>query len=162
MKNTAYGRVNLGVFEYAPAALDTGNGVKMNPSEASYLAAGWRKVVDEPPAAQAGCVVMPSRWRTKGDTVVRVYKQVKTSTVRIFSPFRIMVALAASGKWDAISAWLRETTVDGVNGYELFIRANDFRDADPFFQAVLAALKTRFGFTEAEVEAVLAASPYEA
>lgn len=156
MLNTAYGRMKRGVFEYAPAALDTGNGIKINPSEASYLAAGWRKVVDEPPAAKAGCVVMPSRWKMEGEVIVRVYKQVKTSATRIFSPFKIMVALAESGKWESISDWLRETEFGGVNGYELFIRANDFRDTDPFFKAVLAALKTRFGFTDAAVEEILA------
>ena len=44
--NTKYGRLTNGRIEYAPISLDTGDGVKMNPSEASYLAAGWKKVVD--------------------------------------------------------------------------------------------------------------------
>ena len=44
--NTKYGRLSNGRIEYAPSSLETEDGVKMNPSEASYLAAGWKKVVD--------------------------------------------------------------------------------------------------------------------
>ena len=38
--NTKYGRLTNGRIEYAPISLDTGDGVKMNPSEASYLEEG--------------------------------------------------------------------------------------------------------------------------
>ena len=48
--NTKYGKLVDGRLVYAPVSLDTGDGVKMNPSEASYLAAGWKKVVDVKPA----------------------------------------------------------------------------------------------------------------
>ena len=40
--NTKYGRLSNGRIEYAPSSLETEDGVKMNPSEASYLAAGWK------------------------------------------------------------------------------------------------------------------------
>ena len=53
--NTKYGRLTNGRIEYAPSSLDTEDGVKMNPSEASYLAAGWKKVVDVKPTAEPGC-----------------------------------------------------------------------------------------------------------
>ena len=54
---TKYGKLVEGEIVYAPASLDTENGKLMNPSAASYLAAGWKKVVDEPPAPEDGCTV---------------------------------------------------------------------------------------------------------
>ena len=56
--NTKYGRLSNGRIEYAPVSLDTEDGVKMNPSEASYLAAGWKKVVDVRPTAEPGSRVI--------------------------------------------------------------------------------------------------------
>ena len=41
--NTKYGRLSNGRIEYAPSSLETEDGVKMNPSEASYLAATSRR-----------------------------------------------------------------------------------------------------------------------
>ena len=40
--NTKYGRLANGRIAYAPNALETDDGVKINPSRASYLAAGWK------------------------------------------------------------------------------------------------------------------------
>ncbi len=74
--NTKYGKLTDGQIVYAPNSLDTGDGVKMNPSEASYLAAGWKKVVDDPPAPENGCTVEPSGWTETDTTLTRVYKQI--------------------------------------------------------------------------------------
>ena len=89
--NTDYGRLVNGRIEYAPDALDTGDGVKMNPSPASYLAAGWKKVVDERPAAEDGCLVEASGWREDAETLTRVYKQVperRYADPRVFSKLK--------------------------------------------------------------------------
>ena len=40
---TKYGKLVGGEIEYAPASLDTGSGKLMNPTEASYFAAGWKR-----------------------------------------------------------------------------------------------------------------------
>ena len=74
--NTKYGRLVNGRIEYAPNALETEDGVKMNPGEASYLAAGWKKVEDVPPAPDEGCTVEPSGWTETDTTLTRVYKQI--------------------------------------------------------------------------------------
>ena len=71
--NTKYGRLTNGRIEYAPVSLDTGDGVKMNPSEASYLAAGWKKVVDVKPTAEPGFRVEVSGWNESEDTLTCVY-----------------------------------------------------------------------------------------
>ena len=67
--NTKYGKLVDGQVVYAPNTLDTEDGKKMNPSEASYLAAGWKKVVDEPPAPEDGCTVEVSGWTEGEDTL---------------------------------------------------------------------------------------------
>ena len=78
--NTKYGRLKNGQIEYAPVSLDTGDGVKMNPSEASYLAAGWKKVVDVMPTVEAGHRAVVSGWREDADTLTCVYKVVAGET----------------------------------------------------------------------------------
>ena len=78
--NTKYGRLSNGRIEYAPSSLETEDGVKMNPSEASYLAAGWKKVVDVKPTAEAGHRVEVSGWQESEDTLTCVYKVVAGET----------------------------------------------------------------------------------
>ena len=73
--NRKYGRLANGQVEYAPDYLKVDGGVKVNPSEASYLASGWKKVVDEPPAAEEGMDVVASSWTEDETTVTCVYKQ---------------------------------------------------------------------------------------
>ena len=67
--NTKYGRLKDGRIEYAPASLETEDGVKMNPSAASYLAAGWKKVVDERPEPEPGWRMEISGWREDAETL---------------------------------------------------------------------------------------------
>ena len=74
--NTKYGRLSNGRIEYAPSSLETEDGVKMNPSEASYLAAGWKKVVDVKPTVEAGHRIEVSGWQESEDTLTCVYKVV--------------------------------------------------------------------------------------
>ena len=73
--NRNYGRLANGQVEYAPDYLKVDGGVKVNPSEASYLASGWKKVVDEPPAAEEGMDVVVSSWTEDESTITCVYKQ---------------------------------------------------------------------------------------
>ena len=73
--NRNYGRLANGQVEYAPDYLKVDGGVKVNPSEASYLASGWKRVVDEPPAAEEGMDVVVSSWTEDETTITCVYKQ---------------------------------------------------------------------------------------
>ena len=64
--NMKYGRLFRGDVEYAPDSLEEKDGtVVSNPSAATYLAAGWKRIVDEPPAQEPGCTVCP-RGRDEG------------------------------------------------------------------------------------------------
>ena len=52
--NSKYGKLVDGKIVYAPKALEADEGIKVNPSKASYLAAGWKKIVDVRPVVDAG------------------------------------------------------------------------------------------------------------
>ena len=96
--NMKYGRLFRGDVEYAPDSLEEKDGtIVSNPSAATYLAAGWKRVVDEPPAPVPGCTVCPSGWDEGEDAITRVYKQVPGGPTpakpRVFSKLKLVAAL---------------------------------------------------------------------
>ena len=174
--NTKYGKLVDGRLVYAPVSLDTGDGVKMNPSEASYLAAGWKKVVDVKPAPEAGKVARISGWTEDGTTLTCVYKMVAEAPApqdggtggganaggpsaepppagkRVFSKLKLVAALKAADKWVLVKTWLEEKAY-----WDYYVAAQDFAEDHPLFREALAALKRYTGMDDAAVEAILAA-----
>ena len=138
--NTKYGRLKNGQIEYAPVSLDTGDGVKMNPSEASYLAAGWKKVVDVMPTVEAGHRAVVSGWREDADTLTCVYKVVAGETpvasARVFSKLKLVAALKEADKWVLVKTWIEERGY-----YDYYVAAQNFREDNPLFTEALAAIK---------------------
>ena len=62
--NRKFARLVDGQIEYAPKTLDGADGVKkMNPSDESYLASGWKRVVDVKPPAEASRYPAFSSWQ---------------------------------------------------------------------------------------------------
>ena len=56
--NKNYGKLVAGEVEYAPAKITKDDGtVIMSPSAETYLAAGWKRIVDERPAPEEGHTV---------------------------------------------------------------------------------------------------------
>ena len=162
--NTNYGKLVDGQIVYAPPTLDTEDGKKMNPSEASYLAAGWKKVVDEPPAPENGCTVEPSAWNETDTTLTRVYKQIPMPAApeaqggqggtgggrdsdmpsaaapvgkRIFSKLKLVAALKAADKWVLVKTWLEEKAYN-----ELFAEGK-------------AAIQRYLNLSDEDIEAIL-------
>ena len=96
--NRNYGKLVAGEVEYAPAKITKDDGtVIMSPSAETYLGAGWKRIVDEPPKAEDGCTVEVSGWDETADSIARVYKQVPDEPTpgkaRVFSKLKL-VALA--------------------------------------------------------------------
>lgn len=151
--NTKYGRLTNGRIEYAPAALETEDGVKINPTEESYLSAGWKKVIDEKPAAEAGHRVEISGWREDGDTLVCVYKVVAGEAgkgTRIFSKLKLVAALKEANKWVLVKTWLEEKSY-----YDFYLAAQNFAEDYPLFQEGLAAIKEYARISDEDVETIL-------
>ena len=178
--NTKYGRLKNGRIEYAPASLDTEDGVKMNPSEASYLAAGWKKVEDVPPAPDEGCTVEPSGWTETDTTLTRVYKQITMPAPdtpsgdgggdnpsggpgggdtppapppvgkRIFSKLKLVAALKATDKWVLVKTWLEEKAY-----YDYYLAAQDFAEDNDLFIEGRNAIQGYLGVSDEYVESIL-------
>ena len=171
--NTNYGKLVDGQIVYAPPTLDTEDGKKMNPTEASYLAAGWKRVTDEPPAPEEGCTVEPSTWTETDTTLVRVYKQVPMPAPqsqdgagggrdsdmpsapapvgkRIFSKLKLVAALKAADKWVLVKTWLEEKAY-----YDFYLAAQNFAEDNELFVEGRDAIKRYLGMSDEQIEAIL-------
>ena len=178
--NTKYGRLSNGRFEYAPNALATADGVKMNPGEASYLAAVWKKVEDVPPAPDEGCTVEPSGWTETDTALTRVYKQISMPAPdtppgdgggdnpsggpgggdtppapppvgkRIFSKLKLVAALKATDKWVLVKTWLEEKAY-----YDYYLAAQDFAEDNDLFIEGRNAIQGYLGVSDEYVESIL-------
>ena len=154
--NTKYGKLVDGKLVYAPKALETDEGIKVNPSKASYLAAGWKKIVDVRPVVDAGSHLEISTWKEDAETLTCVYKAVPGvapgDCTRVFSKLKAVMALKKAGLWVLTKTWIEE------NGrYDLYLAAQDFSEDNEFFQRGLAEIKALARKSDAEVEAILAA-----
>ena len=171
--NTKYGKLVDGEVVYAPPTLDTEDGKKMNPTEASYLAAGWKRVTDEPPAPEEGCTVEPSTWTETDTALVRVYKQVPMPAPqsqdgagggrdsdmpsapapvgkRIFSKLKLVAALKAADKWVLVKTWLEEKSY-----YDFYLAAQNFAEDNELFVEGRDAIKRYLGMSDEQIEAIL-------
>ena len=174
---TKYGKLVEGEIVYAPASLDTENGKLMNPAEASYLAAGWKKVVEEPPEPEEGMTVEVSGWTETETTLVRTYKQVTKPAApeqaggqggtggdrdgdmpsepapvgkRIFSKLKLVAALKAADKWVLVKTWLEEKAY-----YDYYLAAQNFAEDNELFVEGKEAIKRYLGMSDEQIEAIL-------
>lgn len=152
--NTNYGRMNGAEIEYAPDKIAKDGEVISNPSAETYLAAGWKRLVDIPPAAEDGCTVLPSGWEENETEIVRTYKQVPDepapNKARVFSKLKLVAALKEADKWVLVKTWIEE------KGYwDYYLAAQNFREDNEMFAQALAAVKTYARLTDDEAEAIL-------
>ena len=168
---TKYGKLVEGEIVYAPASLDTENGKLMNPSAASYLAAGWKKVVEEPPEPEEGKTVEVSGWTETETTLVRTYKQIPIPPQpeaegggqggdtppapapvgkRIFSKLKLVAALKAADKWVLVKTWLEEKAY-----YDYYLAAQNFAEDNALFLEGKAAIQRYLNMSDEDIEAIL-------
>ena len=152
--NRNYGKLVGGEVEYAPDKITRDGEVISNPSAETYLAAGWKHIVDNPPAPDEGCTVQPSGWDEGETEITRIYKQVPDEPVpekpRVFSKLKLVAALKEADKWVLVKTWIEE------KGYwDYYLAAQNFREDNEMFAEALAAVKTYARMTDDEAEAIL-------
>lgn len=76
---------------------------------------------------------------------------------RTFSKYRLVSALMQAEVWPQVKAWIE--SVPGA--YDLYLAAEDVSEDEPLLAQGIAAVKEMLGWTDAQVEAVLAASAKE-
>lgn len=152
--NTKYGRLNNGRIEYAPNALETEDGMKMNPSKASYLAAGWKKVVDVRPVVEAGHRLEVSGWLEDAESLTCVYKVIADDAPvkgpRVFSKLKLVAALKAADKWVLVKTWLEEKAY-----YDYYLAAQDFAEDNDLFIEGRNAIQGYLGVSDEYIESIL-------
>ena len=150
-----YGTLIDNQLHPAPRAIRIGGAVVCNPTDAQYEAAGYKSVVDEPPQTDAAHYAVATGWAEQGGEIVRQYevREYPPPPPRTFSKLRIVAALTSAGVWDAVKQLLIERSL-----YDLFLAAQDFAEDNEYFAQGKAALQTALGWTDAQVEAVLAAA----
>ena len=153
--NRNYGKLVGGEVEYAPAKITKDDGtVVSNPSAATYLTAGWKRIVDERPAPEDGCTVEVSGWEETADSIVRIYKQVpdepQPTRARVFSKLKLVAALKAADKWVLVKTWIEER-----GWWDYYLAAQNFREDNEMFSNAVAAIKEYARMSDEDVEAIL-------
>ena len=169
--NTKSGKLVDGQIVYAPITRDTEYGEKMNPAEGSYRAAGWKKVVEEPPEPEEGMTVDVSGWTETETTLVRTYKQIPIPPQpeaegggqggdtppapapvgkRIFSKLKLVAALKAADKRVLVKTWLEEKAY-----YDYYLAAQIFAEDNALFLEGKAAIQRYLNMSDEDIEAIL-------
>lgn len=73
------------------------------------------------------------------------------SAPRVFSKLKLEAALMEAGVWAQVKAWIE------VNGlYDLYLAAQEFAEDNEYFATGRTALQSALGWTDEQVEALLA------
>ena len=158
--NRNFGKLNLGGIEYGPDTLTIDGRKVYNPQAVHYRIAGYLPVIDEmpetPPAE--GWHYEPRGWELRPDSsapsgVYRVYVEVQDPPPppRVFVTADLVEALMAEGVWEQARAWIVEQGM-----LDLVLATKEFDETNENFQAGKTALQTALGWTDADVEELLA------
>ena len=126
-----------------------------------YLAQGWKRVIDDKPAASAdGKVVVATGWTESETAITRTYEEQdappEVKMPRKFSKLKIYGAIAQLGAWEKVKAWLEAKEVDGVNGWTAFTLAQEVSEDHALFAPLAEEARQLIGLDAAAFEALLA------
>jgi len=113
-------------------------------------------VVGEPPTTDSAHYAVATGWTRDGETWRRVYevREVPPPPPRVFDKYKLVDALITAGVWDHVEAWLKGTP----NAWTRALMAPDISEDEPLLAQGITAVKQLLGWTDEQVEAVLAAS----
>ena len=137
-----------------PATID--GRMIVHPSAAQYATIGAYPLGDTTPpmppegkiVVQDGYVLDFGEWRPHW-----VFDDAPPPPPRTFSKLKIVAALTTAGVWPQAKAFIEQQGL-----YDLYLAAQDFAEDNQYFTQGKAALQTALGWTDEQVEAVLAAA----
>lgn len=142
---------------YAPAHAIEVNGLKVyNPKDKHYAASGrYMEVKPAPPSepAQEGYHYEARGWEIAEGEVRRVYAEVENPPPppRVFVTADLVEALEEEGLWEQAKAWIVQQ-----GKLDLVYTTAEFDENNENFKAGRAALQSALGWTDAQVEKLLA------
>lgn len=150
-----YAKIENGRIVFAPKTLVVDGRLVSNPTRAMYRAAGWKVYVDLPASKSApqgmhwerdGWLDLPDmirpRWRLATDAA---------PAPRVFVTADLVEQLMQSGVWEQARAWIVEKGM-----LDLVLATKEFDETNENFAAGRAALQSALGWTDEEVEELLA------
>ena len=131
----------------------------LNEERAKSGLPSYLEFIDKPPATTEGFSAVPTRWQQADGKWVRQYeeRELPPPPPRTFDKYRLVDALMNAVVWDRVEAWLKETP----NAWTRALMAPDISEDEPLLAQGIAAVKELLGWTDEQVEAVLAASVKE-
>jgi hypothetical protein len=181
-----YGTVTNNILTPAPRAIIVNGAMVTNPKAEHFAALNaeraklgkppYLEVVDTPPQTDAAHYAVATGWKMVSDlddeaplsyqgnvTSAPYYRrqyevrETPPPPPRTFDKYMLVDALMNAGVWDRVEAWLKETP----NAWTRALMAPDISEDEPLLAQGIAAVKELLGWTDAQVEAVLAASVKE-
>lgn len=162
-----YGTLENGTLHPAPRALRVGGAVVCNPTDAQYEAAGYKRVVDEPPTTDAAHYAVPIGWAEIGGEIVRQYevREYPPAPPRRWTRLSIKTALAKAGMLAAARQFLSATEIaQGYSAWEALTDCDYIEEGYGGAEAWTALLNGAaqvLGKTRDEIDAFLDAIPTE-
>jgi hypothetical protein len=163
-----YGTLIDNTLHPAPRAVRIGGAVVCNPTDAQYEAAGYKRVVDNPPQTDAAHYAVPIGWSEQGGEIVRQYevRAYPPPPPRRWSRLAIKTALAQAGMLSQALAYLAQVEIaTGYSAAEALQDCDYVEEGYPNaarWSALLDGAANALGKTRAEIDAFLAHIPQEA
>jgi hypothetical protein len=153
--NRNYAKREEGQIAFAPAAfVDKHRVYHPSPTEADYLAAGWKRYIDAAPSDPApdGYHYERDGYDETADTIAVRWHAVANPPPppRTFQTADLVEVLMAEGYWDAARAWIVEHGI-----LDLVLATKEFDETNANFAAGRAALQEALGLTDEQIEAIL-------
>lgn len=110
---------------------------------------------DDPPNAPEGKIVVQDGWELINKEWHKKwkYEDEPSPPPRIFSKLKVVAALMNAGVWPQVKAYIEQAGL-----YDLYLAAQEFADDNEYFTQGKAQLQTALGWSDAQVERILAAS----
>jgi hypothetical protein len=161
-----YGTVIDNKLHPAPRALVLRGAMVTNPKAEHFAALNEERakqgkspylpVVDEWPSTDASHYAVPTGWTREGDTWRRVYdvRELPPPPPRTFSKYKLVASLMSAQVWPQVKEWIE--TAPGA--YDLYHAVEDISEDEPLLAQGISEVKQLLGWTDEQVDAVLAAS----